>query len=327
MANATMTKPAFAWLNGEIVPWDQCVVHARAQGAFWGANVFEGLRAYWCPDAGQLYTFRVDDHLARLCRSMKGMRMEIAHSEADLATAVQELLRANEYREDVHVTVMAYFGIGPNFDPMALTDDSGVHITAIPAPRSAAYHAGAAATISTWRRLSDDTMPPRIKAGANYQNSRLAHQEARRNGYDAALILNQRGTVSEAPGACVMMVRDGRLVTPPGTSGVLEGITVATVAELARDLLNLELDTREIDRTELYAAQEVFLAGTLAEILPITSLDRLPVGDGAVGRVTRRLQEAYGEVTHGLAGRPRWLTPAYGKEPLTPFLAAAGRPV
>src|SRR5262249_29569126 len=150
------------------------------------------------------------DHLARLRRSMKSLRMEIPYSDADLRTACQELLRANRYREDVHITVMSYFGMGPNFDPMALTEDSGVHITAIPAPRSPLHRSGGAATISTWRRISDDTMPPRIKAGANYHNSRLAHQEAKRNGYDIALILNQRGTVSEAPGACVMMVRDGR---------------------------------------------------------------------------------------------------------------------
>jgi branched-chain amino acid aminotransferase len=136
-------------------------------------------------------------------------------------------------------------------------------------------------------------MPPRIKTGANYHNSRLAQHEALRNGYDTTLLLNQRGTVAESPGACVVMVRDGRLVTPPGTSGVLEGITVATVGELAAEDLGVALERREIDRTELYVADEVFLCGTMAEVLPITSLDRLPIGSGQPGPLTRRVQELY----------------------------------
>jgi branched-chain amino acid aminotransferase len=303
--------PRHAWLNGEIVPWEHCVLHARTQGAFWGANVFEGVRAYWCPEPEQLYAFRLDDHLARLRRSMKSVHMEIRHSDADLRAACQQLLRANEYREDVHLVVVAYFGMAPNLEGLSLTDDTGVHITAIPMPRSPACERGAAACISSWRRISDDTMPPRIKTGANYHNSRLAHQEARRNGYDTALILNQRGTVAEGPGACVMMARDGRLVTPPGTSGVLEGITVASVAEIAREHLGLDLDVREIDRTELYVADEVFLCGTLVEIMPITSLDRILVGDGAPGPVARQLQARYDRLTHGAGADRGLLLPVY----------------
>lgn len=289
-----MSKPPkFAWQNGRIVPWDQCVLHARSQGAFWGANVFEGVRGYWSRRDGRLYLFRIDAHLARLERSMRSLRMAIQYSATDLHTALSDLIIANEWQQDVHVCVVSYFDQGPNFDPLAPTDDTGVHITATPMPRSRGYATGVSASISSWRRISDDTMPPRIKAGANYHNSRLAHHEAVRNGYDTTLLLNQRGTVAESPGACVVMVRDGRLITPPGTSGVLEGITVDTIADLAAEDLDTAMERREIDRTELYIADELFLCGTMAEVLPITSIDRMPIGSGQPGPLTRQLQELY----------------------------------
>ena len=304
-----MTTPPYAWQNGCIIPWDQCVVHARSQGAFWGANVFEGVRAYVNPDDGRLYAFRVEDHLARLRRSMKSLHMEITHTDAELAQACSDLVLANDFGADVHVCVVAYFDMGPNFDPLAHTTETGVHVTSTPITRSPAHRNGASAAVSSWRRISDDAMPPRIKTGANYHNSRLAQHEAVRNGFDTTLLLNQRGTVSEAPGSCVVMVRDGELVTPPGTSGVLEGITVATVAELATEHLGISLRRREIDRTELYVADEVFLCGTMSELLPITSVDRIQVGAGGPGPVTRALQEHYDHAVRNRSSRPEWCTP------------------
>lgn len=300
--------PEFAWQNGRIVPWDQCVLHARSQCAFWGANVFEGIRGYWSAKDGLLYLFRVEDHLARLERSMRSLRMAVPFAAKDLQAAIVDLITANGWQQDVHVCVVSYFDQGPNFDPLAHTDDTGVHITATPVPRSRGYTTGVAASISSWRRISDDSMPPRIKAGANYHNSRLAQHEAARNGYDTTVILNQRGTVAESPGACVVMVRDGRLVTPPGTSGVLEGITVATIGELAAEQLSLALDRREIDRTELYVAEELFLCGTMAEVLPITSIDRLPIGSGQPGPLTRAVQELYQRAVLAESPHGEWTT-------------------
>ena len=307
----TSVAPPYAWLNGNVVAWDQCVVHARSQGAFWGANVFEGIRAYWNAQGDQLYAFRLGEHLARLRRSMKSLRMEIEYTEADLERGVVDLIRVNDFRQDVHVCVVAYFNMGPNFDPLCHTTDTGVHITSTPVPRSPAYGRGVAASISSWRRISDDSMPPRIKTGANYHNSRLAQHEAVRNGFDTTLLLNQRGQVSEAPGSCVVMVRDGELITPPGTSGVLEGITLATVAEIAWTELGIPLRRREVDRTELYVADEIFLCGTMSELLPITSIDRLAVGAGVLGPITRRLQELYDREVRAESGRQDWSTPMY----------------
>ncbi|MFJ9625436.1 branched-chain-amino-acid transaminase [Streptomyces sp. NPDC101181] len=291
--------PTHAWLNGAVVDWDRCTVHARSQGAFWGANVFEGLRAYRRPGRSGLAVFRVDEHLARLRRSMKSLHMEIPYTDDELKQGILDVLKANAYEEDAHICVVAYFNMGPNADPLSYTDDVGVHITSTRAPRGKGFDGGLAATVSSWRRVSDDSMPPRIKAGANYHNSRLAHHEAIRNGFDTTLLLNQRGSVSEAPGSCVAMLHQGRIVTPPGTSGVLEGITVATVGELARRELGIPMERREVDRTELYTADEIFVAGTLAEIAPVTSLDRIAVGDGTPGVTVRKLQELYDAVVRG----------------------------
>lgn len=303
--------PRYAWLNGKIVPWGQCVVHARSQGAFWGANVFEGVRGYWNAVDEQLYAFRIADHLARLHRSMKCLHMEIEHSDAELRQACIDLIQANEYRQDIHVCLVAYFDMAPNFDPLSYTTETGVHITSTPVPRSAAYDRGVAATISSWRRISDDSMPPRIKTGANYHNSRLAQHEAVRNGYETAFLLNQRGSVAEAPGSCVVAVRDGELLTPPGTSGALEGITVATVAEIASAEMGLTLHRREIDRTELYVADEIFLCGTMSELLPVVSVDRVAIADGAPGPVTRELQRLYDRAVRAQTARPDWSTAMY----------------
>jgi len=310
--------PRYAWLNGEFVDWDRCVLHARSQGAFWGANVFEGVRGYWDASAGQLRLFRMHDHLLRLRRSMKSVRMELPFHGHEIQDSSLELLRRNEFTTDVHLCIVAYFDSGPQFDPLAPTEHTGLHLTAIAKPRSPAYHRGAAACISSWRRISDDTMPPRIKTGANYHNSRLAQHEAIRNGYDTALLLNQRGTIAEGPGSCLVMVSDGVLVTPPATSGALEGITVATVERLAAEELGMSLVRREIDRTELYGADEAFMCGTLAEIQPLISVDRLPIGDGQPAPITRKLQAIYDTVAREGKGGLPWSLPVY------PFPAGNG---
>ncbi|HLJ08301.1 MAG TPA: aminotransferase class IV [Acidimicrobiia bacterium] len=320
-ADPPYADPPYAWMNGGIVAWDDCLLHGRSQGAFWGANVFEGVRGYWSPGTDQLRLFRLDDHLRRLRQSMRALRLAHRITDSELVDACCQLCRANEFREDIHLVIVAYFGRGTGWDTLGVTDDTGIHITALPRPRAPGYAGGLSVGIASWRRISDDTIPPRIKSGANYANSRLAHQEAVRHGYDTALILNRGGTVAESPGACVVMVREGAVVTSPATSGALEGITVATAAELARRHLGLTLTRREIDRTELYAADELFLCGTLAEIAPVTAVDGIPVGSGSPGPVTRKLQALYEHAVRHGAGYEGWLTPV-----LTPVPAAGADP-
>lgn len=289
----SLKPPEFAWLNGRVIPWDHCVIHARSQAAFWGANVFEGLRVYWHKKRQQMYIYRLDDHLRRLRESMKCIDMPVSYSDAEITDACLEVIKQNRYREDIHIVIVAGFGFGNNFDSLGYTADTLMHITALPMPRSPRYEKGAHAAITSWRRISDECMPPRIKTGANYHNSRLAQHEVQKNGFDTAIFLNQRGTISEAPGSCVAMVHKGILVTPPGSSGVLEGITLDSLQRLAHTELGLRFEKREIDRTEMYLADEVFLCGTLAEIQPIISLDRKQIGHGEPGKITRKLQYAY----------------------------------
>ncbi len=301
--------PQLAWLNGEIVPFAECVLHARSQGAFWGANVFEGLRGYWRAEEATSAIFRGNDHIARLRRSMRSLHMPARYEDSTIREACLELLSANRMRYDAHLCVVVYFGTGESYDPLAYTDDIGLHITAMPAPRGERFRSGAHLGVSSWRRISDDSMPPRIKTGANYGNSRLAHHEAVRNGFDTALLLNRGGTVAETPGSNIAMISDRTLVTPPCTSGVLEGITLATVADLATDQLGLEVQRRDVDRTELYTADEVFLCGTLAEVQPVVSIDRVSIGSGLPGAVTRRIQEMYDDIVRSRAPDPGWAVP------------------
>ncbi len=300
--------PAFGWLDGAVVPWRDCTVHARSQGGLWGSNVFEGIRAYRKEGGGELLFFRFADHLQRFRRSMKCVRMELPYPDEQILAGCRDLLAANGFHADAHIVITGYFGIGQDLDPLNLTGEAGLHITAVETHRRPAQAEGISVCVSSWRRISDDTMPPRIKTGANYHNNRLAHQEAVRNGYHTALLLNGRGQLAEAPGACLVMVRDGQLLTPPGTSGVLEGITVATIAELATQQLGLHLTHRELDRTELYVADEAFLCGTMQEVLPVTSVDGLPIGDGRPGATTRRLQQLY---DHAVRTDGVWTTPAF----------------
>src|SRR5581483_406695 len=161
-------------------------------------------------------------------------------------------------------------------------------------------------------------MPPRIKAAPNYHNSRLALLQARADGYDNALLLSSDGKVTEGPGYCLFMVRGGRLITPPVTSGILESVTRDSLIQLAPSL-GLEVVEREIDRTELYVADELFFCGSAAEVTPILSVDRIAVGDGAAGPHTRAVREAYMAVVHGLVPeRAGWLTPVFASQPEAP---------
>lgn len=300
-------EPTVAWLNGEVVKWADCTLHARSPGAFWGANVFEGLRAYWGEDTGVSRVFRVEDHLARLHRSMKALHLEIDYTDAQLTSAIDKLLVLNDFGCDVHIVVVVYVAAGLSYDNLHPTEATGVHITAVPFPRSATFESGIRVGVSSWRRIGNDMMPPMIKAGANYHNGRLAHHESVRNGFDSALLLNQQGTVSEGPGSCVMMVSDGELVTPPGTSGVLQSITVDTVARLASEHLGMKLVRRPVDRTELLFADEVFMAGTLVEIQPVISIDHIQVGSGSPGPVTRSLQQLYDQAARHARGPGEWV--------------------
>jgi branched-chain amino acid aminotransferase len=305
-------KPRWAWMDGEFVPYEKCVLHVRTQAVMTGGSVFEGFRGYWNSEQQELYLFRMADHLQRLRASMKVMRM-VPLLGVDVSQICLELIARNEFRTDVGLVPAAYFGVGPEFSGLAKPQDEGLFITAVARQQMKSLISGIHVRTSSWRRISDANMPPRVKTAANYHNSRLALIEARADGYDNAIFLNHDGTVAEATGASVLMVRKGQLCTPPITSSILESVTRSTLLELVSEL-GVEAIERPIDRTELYVADEVLLCGTAQEVTPVLSLDRILVGDGNRGPITQRLQELYSKVVRGEdSAKSDWLTPVYSR--------------
>ncbi|MCC7426494.1 MAG: branched-chain amino acid transaminase [Alphaproteobacteria bacterium] len=301
------------WLNGKVVRPEEASVSVFTQTAMRGANVYEGIRCYWDADARQLNVWKLDQHIDRLFQSMKIMRMETQFTKDSLKQGALDWARANEFREDVHFRLVVYLGDGGSGGVRAFKADEidfGAVIFGGPRRHQHALDHGLHVAVSSWRRISDDVMPARVKAGANYQNNRLAAMEARTNGYDDALILNRDGSLAEATGAAVMMVREGQLITPPVTAGILESITRKFVIGLYEKYHNMRVEQRNVDRTELYIADEIFCCGTAEEVTPIVSVDRIAVGSGKPGPITRRLQEL-------LEAAARGKDPAYRKE-LTP---------
>ncbi len=310
-----MAASRYMYLNGKILPYGEALVHVQSAAVKYGASVFEGLRAYWNDRRGELYVFRLKEHIDRLYESLRLMRMEHSFTRDELAGSILEVLRKNAVREDVHIRQTALIEADGGMDA---TGPVGLSVAA--RTREGSARQGIAACVSSWIRIADASMPPRIKCSANYQNGRLATLEAKMNGYDGALLLNSRGKLAEAPGACCFVVRRGVPMTPPVTADILESVTRATLLELFRTELGQEPVERDIDRTELSVADEAFLCGSGWEITPILSVDRLPLGDGShPGPLTTAIQDCYFAVVRGEKPTYRsWLTPVYGGETRVP---------
>lgn len=305
--------PRFIWIDGRIVPWEQGTIHVASEAVIRGASIFEGVRAYGNAEHGELYIFKNQEHLDRLRQSAKLMRMTLPYDDATLTASFKELIRRNEFRDNVHFRPTVYFGEGESnqFAPDEL--HNGMFCIAQSRPHSKAVLEGVRSCTSTWRRNADVATPSRIKAAGNYHNSRLAHVEARLKGFTSPLMLNDRGKVAEGPASCFMMIRQGAVITPPVTADILESITRQTIIDLCRDDLGLPVVERDIDRTEVYVADEAFYCGSGAEVTPMLSLDHYAVGAGSVGPLTKRIQQFYFDITAGRVEKYRhWLTPVYG---------------
>ena len=299
------------WLNGRIVPVADARINVLAPTAQFGANVFEGIRCYWNEAHEELYAFRLDDHFKRLMNSIKMFRMENPYTIDMLKSAMIETVRANGYREDIAVRQTVFidgFGTWSSRGPV------GMFVAPVPKERKELDASSAIrCCVSSWTRISDRNLSPRIKAGANYINSRMAQMEAIENGYDSAIFLNDQGKVCEGPGSCLFIIRNGILITPPATASVLESITRQTIIELAEKLLNIKTTVRDIDRTELYICDEAFLCGSAVEVTPIGNIDGYPTGTGVTGALTMTIHETYIKTVTGcLDEYLKWLTPIYG---------------
>ena len=306
------THVPLAWMDGRFIPYEDAHIHVRTECVTRGASVFEGVPAYWNDDDGQLYVFRLGDHMRRLAQSARIMRMTLDYPMSEIQHAMLEVLRRSDVRADVHLRPTVYFGTGANFGFRPGDIEVGAFVTANPFPRNVATQSGIRVAVSSWTRIADTAMPPRVKASANYLNSRLAHVQAIIDGYDGAIMLNHLGTVAEAPVACLMVVRDGKVSTPRVTDGILESITRASLIELVQQELHLPVEEREIDRTELYLADEVLQCGSAHEVTPVIEIDGYPVGNGEPGDVTRGLMAQYSAAARGeIQKRMGWLTPVY----------------
>lgn len=302
-----MPPANFIWLNGRIVPWAEACVHAYSPAVKYGVGVFEGIRGYFNERQAEMYVFRLEEHLKRLAFSTRVMRFDDPPAHDVLRQAVLETLRANDFREGVHIRLSLYLdGEGEQ----AATGPVSACCIALPRPNSRAVADGVTAGVVSWRRPEDSSMPMRVKAHANYHNGRLATLEAKANGFGAAIILGSRGKVAEGPGMCLFLIRDGVAITPDVTSDILESITRDAVIRLLRDELGVPVVERAVDRSELYAADEAFFCGTAWEVTPVTAIDRLAIGAGAPGATTRRLQELFFAIARGDSNAyAAWRTP------------------
>ncbi|HEY0167653.1 MAG TPA: branched-chain-amino-acid transaminase [Jatrophihabitans sp.] len=301
--------PRWIWRDGAIRPWAQATVHVNAVGHASVAAVFEGIKAYRAADSERLLVFRLDEHLDRLLDSARLCRLHLPHTRDELRQACLDLLAANDYRADTYLRpwVFARGLIREQMVPAGAECETV--IDSWPFTSQLRTGAGCRAAVSSWIRVPAAAMPPRAKAFANYHNGRLALIEARENGHDWPVMLNDRHQVAEGAAACVALVIDGVLVTPSLASGALAGITRDSLLALAREQ-GVPVQEREVDRSELYLAEEIFFMGTAWEILPVVAIDGLRVGDGTQGPVAALLEREYSAIVRGQSDRrPQWLTP------------------
>jgi branched-chain amino acid aminotransferase len=289
------------WQNGEFVAWDDAKVHVLTHGLHYGTGVFEGIRCYETERGPAI--FRHVDHLDRLERSAKLYYMDLPYSVEQLRAATRELLARNELRS-CYIRPLVFRGYGV----MGLNPLEAPVEVAIAMWEWGAYLGdegkarGIRAKVSSWERISPRSLIPHAKASGQYLNSVLAKIESLKGGYDEAILLDDHGHVCEGSAENVFVVRDGVIVTPPQTASILDGITRRSVLQIARDLGYPTLES-DIARAELYLADEVFLSGTGAELVPVREIDDHAIADGKPGEITRVLQQAFDDALHGRSER------------------------
>jgi branched-chain amino acid aminotransferase len=293
------------WHNGQLIPWEQATIHVMSHVVHYGSSVFEGIRCYGQPQGSAV--FRLPEHMQRLLDSARIYRMEIPFTLEELCAAAVELIEANGvtpcYIRPIALRGYGEIGVSPKGSPVE------VYMANFPWGKYLAGTEGADVCVSSWNRLAPNTMPALAKAGANYMNSQLIRMEAEANGYQEGIGLDVNGLVSEGSGENIFVVRNGVIYTPPLANSALSGITRDSVLTLARHL-GLTVTEQPIPREMLYIADEVFFTGTATEVQPIRSIDRIEVGNGKPGAITRKLAEEFFAIANGLKpDRFGWLTP------------------
>ncbi len=307
----TLSATRFAFFENRIVPIEDAKVSVMTHAFNYGTGVFAGMRGYWNAEEEQLFLFRPLDHFRRFLQSAQLLRMELQYTASDLTEIVSELLRTEGYRENCYIRPLAY--LSSHSITLKLNEmDSAVTIFSMPFGQYIANEEGAHVAFSAWRRVDDNAIPARGKIVGAYVNSALSSTDVRLAGYDEAIVLNEDGHVSEMSSANFFIVRDGVAITPPVQSNVLEGVVRRTVIQLLRDELGIDVVERNVDRSEVYVADECFMCGTGVQISAITRIEQRAIGGGVMGEITRRLRTVFFDVVTGRSERYRsWLVPVY----------------
>lgn len=305
--------PKYAFFGGEFVPIEKAKVSIMTHAFNYGTGCFEGIRAYWNEEEEQLFIFRMREHYERLHRSCRILLIELPYSVEQLAEITAEILRREDARTDTYIRPLAYKateGIGVRLHDL----EDEFALFALPFGKYIEKEEGANVCVSSWSRISDNAVPARAKITGAYVNSALSKTEAVLNGFDEAIVLTSDGHVSEGSAENLFIVRNGVLITPPVTEDILEGITRATMIQVAREKLDLETVERKIDRTELYVAEEAFFCGTGVQVAAIATIDHRPVGTGKLGPIVKGLRDLYFDIVRGKVEDYRdWCTPVYSK--------------
>lgn len=306
-----MKLPKYALFHGRIVPYGEARLGVLTHALNYGTGCFAGLRGYWSDEEKELFVFRPRDHFKRFLDSARLLAMELPETIEDLLGHLNELLRAEELKTDCYIRPLAFYAdetIGVRLHDLT----PAVSMVAFPFGKYFDNDDGAHVTISSWKRIDDNMIPARGKIAGSYVNSALARSDAQRAGFDDAITLNKDGHIAEGSVANLFLVRNGAVVTPPVTDDILEGITRSTFMTLLKEEMGITAVERSIDRTELALAEEAFLAGTGAQIVPITRVDHRPIGGGRPGRLTLELRDLYFEVVRGKKAKYRsWCQPVY----------------
>ncbi|MBC2582355.1 branched-chain amino acid transaminase [Clostridium sp. DJ247] len=301
---------SYVFYQGEILAENQVSIDIRCKAFNYGLGCFEGIRAYWDEESQQLYCFRLRDHYERLLQSCKTLYINISYTAEELCNWTLELLRKHNFKTTVYIRPIAFKG-STNISPSLFDDDNRVLIYCQPLGKFAGKDEFRVA-VSSWTRNGDNMLSPRTKATGGYLNSALASLEAVQNGYDEALLLTNNGYVSEGPGENLFIVKKGKLITPPPSDNILEGITRETVMLLAKEKLGLEVVERNIARTELYASEEAFFSGTAMEVTAIVEVDNRKIGDGKQGDICKKIKESFFNITKGKDPKYKhFCTPVY----------------
>ncbi len=298
----------YVWLDGKFVPLSKAKVPITTHAIHYGTSIFEGIRGYW--SSKNLYIFRLNDHVKRFRNSGKFYNITFNFSNKQIENAVLNLCKKNKIKESCYIR--PFYFVGQYGINLHVTKKAPTHVGIFSFPFGDLFNKnGITATISKWRKFSDLSTPIQAKMGGNYLNSVLATQDAKQKGFDEAILLDQSGNVSEAPGENIFLVKNNKLITPTLSASALDGITQKSIITLTKNM-NLEVKVRKVSKKELKFADEIFLSGTAAEITPVIKLDKKKIGDGKVGKITKSLMTSYTEIVMNKNKKySHWLTPVF----------------